>query len=115
MESISQSQCQIQMEKTVCHDVDPKYKKGCIKKDNMITDIINLIGGCIAGNQQLNFWYVEFLWTMMQGLYSLTFEGNSGINKEASAVMQSARNYLNIQYEQAYKETSPPNRILKNS
>lgn len=111
LQSINKIQCKIQTEKEICQKVNNKYKKDCSKTNGINKNtIVDLFSGCIDGITNTTFSMLSFLSTIMRGLYSFMFDRT---NTEALAFMESTRNYLNIQYEQAYEETIPPHRMLK--
>ena len=116
LNSVAQSQCMLQLKKEVCQNIDPGRKKDCVNQSSSsVEQLLSLPGRCLKGffiNTSIGM--LEFLWTMMKGMHSLFFESRGGtLTKEVGAFIQSARNYLNIQYEQAYRESSPPNQVLK--
>lgn len=115
LESINQTQCTLKMQEQVCQDVDSKYQKDCNNRGNTVINSIALIQGCLEGITDTTFALLRFLWNMMKGIFSLIFVEEVGENtvEEASAFMQSSANYLHVQYEQAYDESSPPGRMWK--
>ncbi|MCZ0933276.1 MAG: hypothetical protein OXJ52_09015 [Oligoflexia bacterium] len=114
LDSFSKIKCRLQLQKKVCQNIDSQYKKKCGgEKDTGVLDIVKYLEGCLEGVMDTTFSMLTFLWTMMKGTYFLTFKEDTKLSKELSAFVQSSKNYLHIQYEQAYKESSPPNKILK--